>query len=144
MQDWCRHLSENAPHRRELEEFAVLGDVVVRIADELEPEPLERVKIMSLEYAIRTLGNEVDGREFVRCVRAISSPDASQYEYEQIAAYYYREIRRRGAPEVLKEMGLLGLHMESVTSTNADREIDFVETEIGEQRLTVADQRRSK
>lgn len=144
MQDWCRHLSENASHRRELEEFAVLGDVVVRIADELEPEPLERVKIMSLEYAIRTLGNEVDGREFVRCVRAISSPDASQYEYEQIAAYYYREIRRRGAPEVLKEMGLLGIHMESVTSTNADREIDVVETEIGEQKLTVADQRRSR
>ncbi len=144
MQDWCRHLRENALYRRELEEFAVLGDVVVRIADELEPEPLERVKIMSLEYAIRTLGNDVDGREFVRCVRAISSPDASQYEYEQIAAYYYREIRRRGAPEVLKEMGLLGIHMESVTSTNADREIDVVETEIGEQKLTVADQRRSK
>lgn len=144
MQDWCRHLGENALYRRELEEFAVLGDVVIRIADELEPEPLERVKIMSLEYAIRTLGNEVDGREFVRCVRAISSPDASQYEYEQIAAYYYREIRRRGAPEVLKEMGLLGIHMESVTSTNADRVIDVVETEIGEQKLTVADQRRSK
>ncbi len=142
MQDWCRHLSRNPLHRRELEEFAILGDVVIRIADELEPDPLQRVKIMSLEYAVKVLGNEEDGREFVRCVKAIASPDAGQFEYEQIAAYYYGEIRRRGASEVLKEMGLLGLAMHAVTSTIADRETGFEEIEIGEQRLTVADQRR--
>jgi len=144
MQDWCRHLSQNPLRRQELEEFAVLGDVVVRIADELEPNPLERVRIMSLEYAIRTLGDEVDGREFVRCVRAIASPDATQYEYEQIAAYYYGEIRRRGVQDVLKDMGLLGLQMESVTCTIADREITVAETAAGDQKLTVADQRRSQ
>lgn len=76
MQDWCAHLGNNPLRRRELEEFAILGDVVVRIADELEPEPLDRVRIMSLEYAVRVLGNEEDGREFVRCVKAITSPDA--------------------------------------------------------------------
>lgn len=142
MQDWCAHLGQNPLRRRELEEFAMLGDVIVRIADELEPEPLDRVKIMSLEYAVRVLGNEEDGREFVRCVKAIASPDASQFEYAQIAAYYYGQIRKRGASEVLKEMGLLGLHLESVTATIADREIGFEEFERAEQKLTVADQRR--
>src|SRR5882762_3375884 len=115
MHDWCAHLANNPLRRMELEEFAILGDVVVRIADELEPEPIERVRIMSLEYAVRVLGNEEDGREFVRCVKAISSPDAGQFEYEQIAAYYYGEIRKREVPEVLKEMGMLGVQLEAVT-----------------------------
>lgn len=144
MQDWCAHLANNPLRRMELEEFAILGDVVVRIADELEPEPLDRVRIMSLEYAVRVLGNEDDGREFVRCVKAIVSPDAGQFEYEQIAAYYYGEIRKRGSSEVLGEMGLLGMQLEAVTATISDREVSFEEFERGEQKLTVADQRRVK
>ncbi|MBA2379752.1 MAG: hypothetical protein H0V76_09290 [Blastocatellia bacterium] len=144
MQDWYAHLGRNPFRRRELEEFAILGDVVVRIADELEPEPVDRVKIMSLEYAVRVLGDECDAREFVRCVKAIASPDAGQFEYGQIAAYYYGEIRRRGIPEVLKEMGLLGMHMAAVTSTIADREISVEESRTVEQKLTVAEQRRVK
>ena len=144
MQDWCAHLGNNPMRRRELEEFAILGDVVVRIADELEPEPIDRVRIMSLEYAVRVLGNEEDGREFVRCVKAIVSPDAGQFEYEQIAAYYYGEIRTRCVSDVLKEMGLLGMQLEAVTATTADREISFEEFERAEQKLTVADQRRVK
>jgi hypothetical protein len=142
MQDWCAHLARNPLRRRELEEFAILGDVVVRIADELEPEPLDRVKIMSLEYAMRVLGDENDAREFVRCVKAIASPDAGQFEFGQIAAYYYGEIRRRGTPDVLREMGLLGMQMTAVTSTVADREISAEECDPVEQKLTVADQRR--
>lgn len=144
MQDWCAHLGNNPLRRRELEEFAILGDVVVRIADELEAEPIDRVRIMSLEYAVRVLGNEDDGREFVRCVKAIASPDAGQFEYEQIAAYYYGEIRKRTASEVLKEMGLLGVQLEAVTATISDREIAFEEFERAEQKLTVAEQRRVK
>jgi len=142
MQDWCAHLGNNPLRRRELEEFAILGDVVVRIADELEPEAIDRVRIMSLEYAVRVLGNEEDGREFVRCVKAIASPDAGQFEYEQIAAYYYGEIRKRNVSNVLTEMGLLGMQLETVTATISDREIGFEEFERGEQKLTVADQRR--
>ena len=142
MQDWCAHIGNNPLRRMELEEFAILGDVVVRIADELEPEPLDRVKLLSLDSAMNVLGDECDAREFVRCVKAIASPDAGQFEYAQIAAYYYGEIRKRGTAEVLKEMGLLGLHLESVTATIADREIAFEEFERGEQKLTVADQRR--
>ncbi|MGH9947094.1 MAG: hypothetical protein ACRD6X_07850, partial [Pyrinomonadaceae bacterium] len=110
MQDWCSHLANNPLRRMELEEFAILGDVVVRIAGELEPDAIDRVRIMSLEYAVRVLGNEEDGREFVRCVKAIASPDAGQFEYEQIAAYYYGEIRKRNIADVLMEMGLLGMH----------------------------------
>lgn len=141
-QDWCRHLQNFPRYRRELEEFSVLGDVVVRIAAGSEPAPLERVKILSLEYAVKTLSDETDGREFVRSVKAIASPDASSFELEQIAAFYYGEIRRRGTSEVLTEMGLLGMQMEAVTATIETREIDCTETEIPEQKLTVADQRR--
>jgi len=142
MQDWCAHLSSNPLRRRELEEFSILGDVVVRIADELEPEALDRVRIMSLEYAMKVLSNETDAKEFVRCVKAIASPDAGQYEFEQIAAYYYGEIKRRGVGEVLHEMGLLGMQLEAVTATSADREISFEESRTREQKLCVADQRR--
>ena len=143
-QDWCAHLQNFPRYRRELEEFSVLGDVIVRIAAGSEPAPLERVKILSLEYAVKTLGDETDGREFVRSVKAIASPDASSFELEQIAAFYYGEIRRRGTSEVLTEMGLLGMQLEAVTATVESREIDFYETEIAEQKLTVADQRRVK
>jgi hypothetical protein len=144
MQDWCRHLERNPRYRRELEEFAVVGDVVVRIADGTEPEPLERVKILSLEYAIKVLKDQTDAKEFVRSVRAIASPDATQFEFEQIAAYYYGEIRRREVSEVLKEMGLLGMQMEAVTNTVREREIYTVEGRSVEQKLTVADQRRCR
>lgn len=141
-QDWCKHLQEYPHYRRELEEFAVLGDVVVRIADGEEPAPVERVKILSLRYAVETLKDETDAKEFVRTVRAIAGPDAGQWELEQIAAYYYGEIRRRSVGEVLKEMGLLGLEMEAITATINEREIESWETDAEEQKLTVADQRR--
>ncbi|MFN0278932.1 MAG: hypothetical protein ACKVRN_10050, partial [Pyrinomonadaceae bacterium] len=142
MQDWCAHLSSYPMRRRELEEFSILGDVVVRIADELEPEPMDRVRILSLEYAMKVLSDETDAKEFVRCVKAIASPDAGQFEYEQIASYYYGEIRRRGVGDVLTEMGLLGMQLEAVTATLPDREISFEESRMTEQKLCVADQRR--
>lgn len=142
MQDWCSHLSQNPMRRQELEEFSILSDVVVRIADELEPEAVDRVKIMSLEYAMKVFSDLEDAKEFVRCVKAIVSPDAGQYEYEQIAAYYYGEIRRRSVSEVLKEMGLLGMELEAVSASLSDREIAFEESRTVEQKLTVADQRR--
>ena len=141
-EDWCKHLQEYPNFRRELEEFAALGDVVVRIADGIEPTPIERVKILSLEYAVKTLKDETDAKEFVRSVKAIASTDADGWELEQIAAYYYGEIRRRGVSEVLKEMGLLGIEMEAVTATVNEREIDSFEIEVDEQKLTVADQRK--
>ena len=141
-QDWCKHLAKNPLRRRELEEFAVLGETVIRIADGIEPAPLDKVKILSIEYAIKTLSDETDAHEFIRSVKAICSPDASTYELEQIAAYYYGEIRRCGTSEVLTEMGLLGMHLEAVTATIEEREFDLTETEIPDPKLSVADQRR--
>ena len=141
-QDWCKHLAKNSRYRRELEEFVVLGETVVRIADGIEPAPLDKVKILSPEYAVKTLSDETDAKEFIRAVKAICSPDASAYELEQIGAFYYGEIRRRGVSEVLKEMGILGMQMEAVTATIESREIYFSETESSEQKLFVADQRR--
>ncbi len=143
-QDWCRHLERNQLRRHELEEFAIVGDVVVRIVDGTEPDPLERVKILSLEYALKVLNDEIDAKEFVRCARAIAAPDASQFEFEQIASYYYGEIRRRSTSEVLKEMGLLGMQLEAVTKTVQERDISTSERNVPEQKLTVADQRRCR
>jgi hypothetical protein len=141
-QDWCKHLQAHPRYRRELEEFAVLGETVLRIADGIEAAPIDKVKILSLEYAVKVLGDETDAKEFVRCVKAIASPDASGYELEQIASFYYGEIRRRSVAEVLKEMGLLGMQMEAVVATINEREIEVIETETEEPKLTVADQRR--
>lgn len=145
MQDWCGHLGRNALYRRELEEFSVLGDVVVRIADGIEAAPVERVKILSLEYAMKFFGDETDAKEFVRATRAIAGADAGQFELEQIAAFYYGEIRRgsgRAVNQVLKEMALLGMQLEAVTSTVNEREIEFFETDAPEQKLTAADEKR--
>lgn len=141
-QDWCKHLQAHPRYRRELEEFAVLGETVLRIADGIEAAPIDKVKILSLEYAVKVLNDETDAKEFVRCVKAIASPDASGYELEQIASFYYGEIRRRSVAEVLKEMGLLGMQMEAVVATINEREIEVIETETEEPKLTVADQRR--
>ncbi|MBE7516017.1 MAG: hypothetical protein HS105_05340 [Chloracidobacterium sp.] len=144
MQDWCRHLQRNPLRRQELEEFAILGDVVVRIADEIEAEPVDKVKILSLEYAVKVLGDEIDALEFVRCVRAIASPDTGQFELQQIASHYYGEIRRRGIPEVLKEMGMLGMQMSAVTAPLSERELDVFESRPILMKLSRADKRRSR
>ena len=64
MQDWCRHLSENAPHRRELEEFAVLADVVVEI-------PIARTTKVITIFLLCILA----------CFHVLSTDDKSQYDH---------------------------------------------------------------
>lgn len=143
MNDWARHLSNNQLFRRELEENSILGgNVVVRVAEGDETPALERVKILSLAYAMRVFGNSEDAKEFVRCVKAICDPQAAQFELEQIASYYYGECRQRPVPEVLKEMALLGMEMTRVTTSVNDLEIEATETEIGEIKLTERDEKR--
>lgn len=116
MQDWS-HLERNPRYRRELEEFAVVGDVVVRIADGTEPEPFERVKILSLEYAIKVLKDQTDAKEFVCCARAYREPrcDAVRIRTDR-GILLWRDPPAR-SERVLKEMGLLGMQMEAVTNT---------------------------
>ncbi len=144
MNDWARHISNNDLFRRELEENSVLGgNVVIRAVEGDEQPQLERVKILSLSYATRVFGNSDDAKEFVRCVKEIADPQAAQFELEQIASHYYRECRQgRSVPEVLKEMALLGMEMTRVTASINDLEIEATETEIGEVKLTPADEKR--
>lgn len=144
MNDWARHISANDLFRRELEENSVLGgNVVIRAVEGDEQPALERVKILSLAYATRVFGNSDDAKEFVRCVKAIADPQAAQFELEQIASHYYRECRSgRSVPEVLKEMALLGMEMTRVTASVNELEIEASETEIGEIKLTPADEKR--
>lgn len=144
MNDWARHISKNGLFRRELEENSLLGgNVVVRAVEGDEQPALERVKILSLGYATRFFGNADDAKEFVRCVKTIADPQAAQFELEQIASHYYRECRgERNVSEVLKEMALLGMEMTRVTTSVNDLEIEWSETEIGEIKLTPADEKR--
>jgi len=143
MNDWARHIEHNKLFRRELEENSVLGgNVVVRTVEGDEQPALERVKILSLSYATRVFGNAEDAKEFVRCVKAIADPQAAQFELEQIASHYYRECRGRNVTEVLKEMAMLGMEMTRVTASINELEIETTETEIGEFKLTPADEKR--
>ena len=143
MHDWARHIAANAPFRRDLEENSVLGgNVVVRPAIGDESPALERVKILSLDYATHFFGNPDDAKEFVRCVKAIADPQAAQFELEQIASFYYRECRKRDVSEALKEMALLGMEMERVTASVNDLEIKCEESEFKEIKLTAADEKR--
>ena len=142
MNDWARHISNNNLFRRELEENSLLGGNVVRAVEGDEQPALERVKILSLAYATRVFGNADDAKEFVRCVRAIADPQAAQFELEQIASHYYRECRKLNVSDVLKEMALLGMEMARVTASVNDLEIEWTETEIGEFKLTPADEKR--
>lgn len=143
MHDWAKHISINNLFRRDLEENSVLGgNVVVRACEGDEKPALERVKILSLAYATRFFGNPDDAKEFVRSVKAIADENAAQFELEQIASHYYREIRRRSVPEVLKEMALLGMEMTRLTASVNDLEIESSESAFKEIKFTSADEKR--
>lgn len=143
MHDWAKHIAVNNLFRRDLEETSVLGgNLVVRAVEGDEKPALERVKILSLSYATRVFGNVEDAKEFVRCVQSIADPNATQFELEQIAGFYYGECRQRETAEVLKEMAILGMEMEFVTADTKKLEIEHSEKEIGEIELTPADKKR--
>ncbi len=143
MHDLAQHIAANDLFRRDLEETSVLGgNLVVRAVEGDEKPALERVKILSLVYAKRVFGNLEDAKEFVRCVQSIADPQATQFELEQIASFYYRECRQRETAEVLKEMAFLGMEMTKVTAETKKLEIESTEKEIGEIKLTPADEKR--
>lgn len=143
MHDWAQHIAAHNLFRRDLEETSVLGgNVVVRAVEGDEKPALERVKIMSLSHATRVFGNVDDAKEFIRCVQSIADPQATQFELEQIASYYYRECRQRETAEVLKEMAFLGMEMTLVTAERNELEIEVTEKETKEIELTPADKKR--
>jgi len=133
-QDLYNHLS-GLPQlaRLDFEDHTVAGNLIVRIEPDLgsSSEPEKETKIVSVPYAERIFGNNADAVEFVRCVKLIAGEDGRARELQTIASYYYKEAKARPAGDVLKEMGLLALHLSSVTATEDERAFgDASETEI--------------
>lgn len=123
-QDVYNHLSRLPQLARlDYEEHTIAGNLIVRIEPDLglSAEPEKETKIVSVPYAERIFGNTPDAVEFVRCVKLIAGEDGRARELQTIASHYYKEAKQRPAGDVLKEMGLLALHLSSVTATEEDR-----------------------
>jgi hypothetical protein len=110
--------------RLDFERFHAAGDVIFKIEGDYCPtsQEDEEARIGSLAYAIKKLGNEVDGAEFVRCLNAICD-DGDARSRQTIASHYYREIADRGANVVLKEMALLAIQIESPVVIENEEEV---------------------
>ena len=123
-QDAYNHLSAlPQTARRDFEEHLVVGNLIVRIEPDLgsASEQEAEAKIVSVPYAERIFGNLADAVEFIRCVKLIAGCDARARDYQTIASHFYKEAKSRPTYEVLKEMGLLALHLSAVTATEEER-----------------------
>lgn len=113
--------------RLDFERHAIAGEIILAIEGDATPTTQleEEARIGSLAYALRKLDNPADAAEFTRCLNAIC--DEADARYRQMAAsHYYGEIARRGAAEVLKEMALLAMQMESLQSIPEEIETEEV------------------
>jgi hypothetical protein len=142
-QDVYNHVSRLPQLARlDFEEHIIAGNLIVRIEPDLgsSAEPEKETKIVSVPYAERIFGNLADAVEFVRCVKLIAGEDGRARELQTVASYYYKEAKARLAGDVLKEMGLLALHLSSVTAMEEDRGFGEVsETEIESVASTFSD-----
>ena len=132
-QDVYNHLSQLPQLARlDFEEHTVVGNLIVRIEPDLgsATEQEAEAKIVSVAYAERIFGNNTDAVEFIRSVKLLAGADARARDLQIIASHYYKEAKSRPACEVLKEMGLLALHLSSVTASEEERLFgDPVETD---------------
>lgn len=133
--DLYNHLSRLPQTARiDFEEHSVIGGLIFRVEPDLSSEDKSKAeaKIVSVIYAERTLGNHEDAIEFIRCVKLIAGDDARSFNLQIIASHYYKEVRSgRPVNEVLKEMGMLAIQLNSVTATIEERQFDEpVETTI--------------
>ena len=123
-QDVYNHLS-HLPQlaRLDFEEHSVVGNLIVRIEPDLgsATEQEAEAKIVSVAYAERIFGNNADAVEFIRSVKLLAGVEARARDLQIIASHYYKEAKSRPACEVLKEMGLLALHLSSVTASEEER-----------------------
>lgn len=123
-QDFCHHLTRHSHRRIELEDTMLVGDnCIVRIEPDLGSldDREAEAKIVTVRYAERVLGNNADAAEFIRCVKLLAGEDARGHDLQLIASHYYGEARRRPAGEVLKEMGMWGLRLVSVSAPEESR-----------------------
>jgi hypothetical protein len=113
--DTAEHISGLGLAQIDFERCAVAGEVVYSVEGDSTPTSLqdEEARIATLAHALKKLGNSEDAAEFMRCLNAIC--EEGDARYRQVAAsYYYGEIAERGVGPVLKEMGLIAMHLASL------------------------------
>jgi hypothetical protein len=125
--------------RLDFERCAVAGEVIFAVEGDLAPvsQEDEEARIWTLAYALAKLGTPTEAAEFTRCLNAICE-DGDALSRQAAARHYYNEIEARGVGEILKEMGLLAMHLASLHST-----WEVVETEGEEAGDSIAADRRA-
>ncbi len=123
--DAAEHISGLGLARIDFDRCAVAGEVIYSVESDSTPtsQQDEEARIATLAHALKKLGNPADAAEFMRCLNAIC--EGGDARYRQVAAsYYYGEIAERGAGPVLKEMGLIAMHLASLNSVVEEVESD--------------------
>jgi hypothetical protein len=113
--------------RLDFERFSVAGEVIFAVEGDATPiaQQDEEARIGTLAYALKKLGNSEDAAEFTRCLNAICA-DGDARSRQIAASYYYSEIKERGIPAVLKEMGMLAMQLANLQALTEE-----TETEVG-------------
>jgi hypothetical protein len=111
------HYTKIGLRRLDFETHVVNGGRISRIEPDfnVSTKEEEEARIATIANATKELGNEVDAREFVRCLKVIAGEGASAHSLQQIASSYYKRAKLESTSSILKEMGLLAMHLESVT-----------------------------
>jgi hypothetical protein len=113
--DTAEHISGLGLARIDFERCAVAGEVIYSVEGDSTPtsQQDEEARIATLAHALKKLGNSEDAAEFMRCLNAIC--EEGDARHRQVASsYYYGEIAERGVGPVLKEMGLIAMHLASL------------------------------
>ena len=123
--DTAEHISGLGLARIDFERCAVAGEVIYLVGGDSTPtsQQDEEARIATLAHALKKLGDPEDAAEFMRCLNAIC--EEGDARYRQVAAsYYYGEIAERGVSRVLKEMGLIAMHLASLNPVTEEVEGD--------------------
>ena len=123
--DTAEHISGLGLARLEFERCAVAGEVIYSVEGDSIPtsQQDEESRIATLAHALKKLGNPEDAAEFMRCLNAIC--EGVDARYRQVAAsYYYGEIAERGMGTVLKEIGLIAMHLASLNLVTEEAQND--------------------
>ncbi len=123
--DTAEHISGLGLARIDFERCAVAGEVIYSVEGDSTPtsQQDEEARIATLAHALKKLGNPENAAEFMRCLNAIC--EGGDARYRQVAAsYYYGEIAERGVGPVLKEMGLIAMHLASLNPVTEEVEGD--------------------
>jgi len=123
--DTAEHISGLGLTRIDFERCAVAGEVIYSVEGDSTPtsQQDEEARIATLAHALKKLGNPEDAAEFMRCLNEICKEGDARYR-QVAASYYYGEIAERGVRPVLKEMGLIAMHLASLNPITEEVESD--------------------